>query len=1655
MKYKIKMMSKRTTSLMLALVLALGCFLANADSLSVKANENYLQQDQVLSEQNYDNAVTASDVYGGFGKLSNQMYPKKDGDNGYIYYTQSSKTIGILRLGHTYTNKSLTEYAPITVTPGQTYSIEFDYRLKPYLDTTQYPEWPKSDLTIGVAVGSANESLENIEYKKNDKTGYLDKYVSWYKNIEVLASAKTQPNVDWTHKTITVTIPKDCDVSEFNALQLYATMGQRCGLHIDNVKVTALAGITVNYDIEGEITTKFYGDGNIPTALPEGIASSNGDGKVLMLYADADYKTPFSLESYERTGIYTTKTIYGRYEDFRYDADVVLFENDYSTASAKPLDANAVTQPWLGDDLFNAGGDLCVMKDPADDTNKVVHYSHYRKGFGMLVLGDGYEDDNIQNYIEVKKGVTYKVNFRWKASGTPKSNLTIGLGLSSGDSVKDVASGTAFLATLASTTSEIVLPKDTASDTDWAEHTAYFTVDDETDLTQNSRLVLYGILGNSSAHVYFDDINVTALAGVTVDYVIGENTVSKYYADGMIPENLPDVINATDDAGNTLILYTDAEYKKEFVAEEYVRTGTYTTVTLYGRYEKFAYKTDTVLADLTYDVAVIPAEQLLHKNSGDLQPVKDPGDATDIVLRYKQRSVGLGVVQLGYDYTDMAGTDNLTDYVRAYNGVTYKITFDYLVQGTVKDNALEIGIAIGAPNYDYGWPEGVSQTNYLKEHVTWYQQLMSFPINESVDTGWKTETIFVTVSDECDLSKYNALQLYGKGGSKNVSVYFDNVKVIGLADRTYTVKFDTNGGNAMSDKTVDLAGLNNLPAATRSNAVFMGWYLDAGLKMPFDLEQCIETTKPITVYAKWHVYANGTENTFDDTSYWKNEKGAFVAGRLNWTYIPESENGNNVMKYSLGYAASKEEQVEERGNVKLVSDTYPQKITLYNPDLTVAGEYNYMDVTYRAKVGKTYKVSFQYKVTGLDTEHSDKGIGFSVLTGNIRNSHAEYVVQSNRFLVENSATGWKTATTYFTVNSLGKDIADKGVTYYSNALMLGIAGYGTVLIDNVSVTDWDIEAPTYIEFSTKGGDAIPGQEFVINANTVLPKAVRKGYTFEAWYLDVKCTKKFNPATYKRSNGTLVLYAGYKGMEGVTEIDFEDYSYYLSGSGALSATRISNSLTPYEENGNTAVKYSFKYSTNKKEEFYNCQGNFATYGATIGLHDPAVFADTNAKYEDAALTVKEGQKYWISFNYKALSVDTESTYPSAITFAVGVTKENSVHGGRQFFKKDINPIDAPTEGWTKASAYVAIPKLTSEGNRLSLFIVGYGELLIDNIKIIKLTDAVVFDTDGGTVIEPFRGNVGEMVTLPTNPTQDDCKFIGWCTDENRTQDYSVAKMEKGVKVLYAKFLTYQTIQDFEHYSVGMSSRFETDYFLNKLTKDTKQVDNMKWLGSKYNADHVRNGKVSVLRKGDNQYSRLVGLFYMNNPLTIGEKYELSVWVKVTDYFLAGDIQIVHSDKITDIRNADYWKESQRDARFETIANTELMSEYKDEWLEIKYTFTAKARYIGLATPGITSLYIDDACITLESADESYARSIEGDGIKYEDWYSEDGKKDEEVVEEEDFIQLDLDGNQNGNLIWIVIAIVSGIAILAIGGVVAFTIIKKKKRGAKENEKKNQA
>jgi uncharacterized repeat protein (TIGR02543 family) len=66
---------------------------------------------------------------------------------------------------------------------------------------------------------------------------------------------------------------------------------------------------------------------------------------------------------------------------------------------------------------------------------------------------------------------------------------------------------------------------------------------------------------------------------------------------------------------------------------------------------------------------------------------------------------------------------------------------------------------------------------------------------------------------------------------------------------TYTITFNTNGGNAISSQTVAFGAELTLPVPIRANYSFQGWYQNVGLTTPFTL-----VTMPaqnITLYSKW------------------------------------------------------------------------------------------------------------------------------------------------------------------------------------------------------------------------------------------------------------------------------------------------------------------------------------------------------------------------------------------------------------------------------------------------------------------------------------------------------------------------------------------------------------------------------------------------------------------------------------------------------------------------------------------------------------------------------------------------------------------------------------------------------------------------------------
>ena len=66
----------------------------------------------------------------------------------------------------------------------------------------------------------------------------------------------------------------------------------------------------------------------------------------------------------------------------------------------------------------------------------------------------------------------------------------------------------------------------------------------------------------------------------------------------------------------------------------------------------------------------------------------------------------------------------------------------------------------------------------------------------------------------------------------------------------YTVTFDSNGGTAVAQQTVESGKTATEPAVPSKNGfVFIGWYSDTGLESAFSFDTAI--TGDITLYAKW------------------------------------------------------------------------------------------------------------------------------------------------------------------------------------------------------------------------------------------------------------------------------------------------------------------------------------------------------------------------------------------------------------------------------------------------------------------------------------------------------------------------------------------------------------------------------------------------------------------------------------------------------------------------------------------------------------------------------------------------------------------------------------------------------------------------------------
>ncbi len=131
--------------------------------------------------------------------------------------------------------------------------------------------------------------------------------------------------------------------------------------------------------------------------------------------------------------------------------------------------------------------------------------------------------------------------------------------------------------------------------------------------------------------------------------------------------------------------------------------------------------------------------------------------------------------------------------------------------------------------YDGGLFNSWNQAKVKVNHTVKFPSLPGMPEHLEL-VGWYTDSNLTRAFDP-DTPVTGNLTLYGM-----------------LAEKIYTIRFDTNGGDAIEPITYTYTEDVDLPEPSREGYIFGGWYIDSDLSESYEAGTLKESR---TIYAKW------------------------------------------------------------------------------------------------------------------------------------------------------------------------------------------------------------------------------------------------------------------------------------------------------------------------------------------------------------------------------------------------------------------------------------------------------------------------------------------------------------------------------------------------------------------------------------------------------------------------------------------------------------------------------------------------------------------------------------------------------------------------------------------------------------------------------------
>jgi len=512
-------------------------------------------------------------------------------------------------------------------------------------------------------------------------------------------------------------------------------------------------------------------------------------------------------------------------------------------------------------------------------------------------------------------------------------------------------------------------------------------------------------------------------------------------------------------------------------------------------------------------------------------------------------------------------SEGMTVYIGSKSADTYKVTYKSGNSVVHTDNSVEAGSEISV--YSAVTAEGKKFGGWLAPDGKIYNPGDKFEVNEDVtfeavfldkstlsfdtDGGQAVEDITSWDGDTVDISeitsKKDGYVFDGWYSDKSYTTKLTSVKMDGDTTvyakwkdvPTYTLRFETNGGNKIDDfvsaaTVVDLSDY----VPTKTGHTFSGWYFDKELSRE---ASNVELSADTTVYAKW------VKNFYTLTFVTNGGGSVAVVSKeyesvINLDEYTTQKDGHEFISWCSDAGLT-----VGVSSIVLTQNTtvYAKWAAIYSLTFITDGGTPISRVS--AREGSTIDLS-KYVTTkdkhvfgGWYLDDAFKKPVASIVLSENTSVYAKWIKEEEKtFKLSFNTSGGKDITPITDVEGTIIDLSDYTPTrsgykfkgWYSDSDLTQIVTSVTLTQDITVYAKWekseggggggggDVIIYT-LTFNTDGGSVIKNVEKLEKATVDLTKyvPVKEGYTFEGWYADAQLTVK---VTSVKMTGDITVYA---------------------------------------------------------------------------------------------------------------------------------------------------------------------------------------------------------------------------------------------------------------------------------------------------------------------------------------------------------------------------------------------------------------------------------------------------------------------------------------------------------------------------------------------------